>query len=302
MLLSYDGSFADGIDTEHLDELSVCYVTRHMERHHGGTAANIAWNFALLNQPVMITGSVGNDGGDYLRRLEDKGIDVSLVQKRDNHVTPTAIIGTDSDERQVTFFHPGADRETTAPDVAPLKEKLSHVLVSPHSVTAMNDTMHACQEQGVPYIFDPGQQTLQFSKDDLIRIVREADGVIANAYEWSILSNALGWLPEDAIDYTGFIIVTHGEHGLSIQTGEESIVIEAVPTDNLVNPTGAGDALRAGLVTGMGLGWDIRDAARMGAAIASFAVESASPQMEEFDIKKMYERAEKAYGKALPAL
>jgi len=302
MLLSYDGSFVDGIDIEHLDELSVGYVTQHLERHHGGTAANIAWNFALLNQPVMITGSVGSDGEDYLKRLSGKGIDVSLVQKRDNHVTPMAIIGTDSDERQITFFHPGADRETSAPDISLLKGKLSHVLVSPHSVTAMEQTAHACIEHGVPYIFDPGQQTLQFSKDDLIRIVRESSAVIANAYEWSILSDALGWLPEDSIDFNGLIIVTHGEHGLSIQTGEESIVIDAVPAENLVNPTGAGDALRAGLVTGMGLGWDIRDSARLGATIASFAVESASPQMEEFDINKMYERAEKAYGKALPRL
>ena len=302
LLLSYDGSFADGIDTDHLDELSVGYVTRHLERHHGGTAANIAWNFALLNQSVMVTGSVGNDGDDYLKRLSDKGIDISLVQKRDNQVTPTAIIGTDSNERQITFFHPGADRETEAPDVSKIKKDLSYALVSPHSVTAMQQTMHACKEQGIPYIFDPGQQTLQFSRDDLIRIVREASAIIANAYEWSILRNALGWLPEDAIDYDGLIIVTHGEHGLSIQTGEESIVIDAVPAENLVNPTGAGDALRAGLVTGLGHGWDIRDSARLGAAVASFAVESPSPQMGEFNIEKMYERAEEAYGKALPTL
>lgn len=302
MLLSYDGSFVDGIDVNKLDELSVGYVTRHLVKHHGGTAANIAWNFALLKQSVMIAGSVGHDGDMYLKRLKEKGIDTSLVAQFPEHVTATAIIGTDSGERQITFYHPGADQETVPPDFSILKNKLSHVLVSPHNASSMEQTARACQEHGIPYIFDPGQQSLQFSRDDLRRMVHGSNAVIANAYEWSLLKEALQWTVNEVLEYTGLLVVTHGEHGLNIQTIEQSIQVKAVPTEKLVNPTGAGDALRAGFVTGLGLGWDVRDAARLGAALASFVVEQEGTQLGRLYMKELYGRAERAYGKGLPKL
>lgn len=302
VLLSYDGSFADGIDTDKLDALSVGYVTSNLERHHGGTAANIAWNFALLKQDVVINASVGHDGEDYVTRLSNQGIDTSFIQTREMHVTPTAIIGTDSAERQITFFHPGADGETEVPDLSALKDDLSRVLISPHSAVAMEQTALACQEHGIPYIFDPGQQSLQFGRDELRRIVHGSNAVIANAYEWSLLRDQLEWTADEVMQFTGMLIVTHGEHGLNIQTQEESVQVNAVPAKKLVNPTGAGDALRAGLVTGLGHGWEIRDAARLGAALASFCVESDGPQMESVTLNDVYARAEEVYGEELPKL
>lgn len=299
-LLAYDGSFADGIDTENLDKLSVGYVTRHLVRHHGGTAANIAWNLSLLKQKVLISASVGHDGDEYLKRLKEKGIDVSLVKQHADHVTSTAIVGTDSDERQITFYHPGADIETKAPDISSLKDDLSHVLVSPHSTTAMLQTARVCQEHGVPYIFDPGQQSLQFAHDDLLRIVKGSNALICNAYEWGLLRESLGWTAEESLNYAGILIVTHGGHGVNIQTQEGSIQIPAVPAKKLINPTGAGDAFRAGFISGLGHGLELRDAARLGSAIASFVVECEGPQLEEFSIGDMEERAEKAYGEKLP--
>ena len=104
------------------------------------------------------------------------------------------------------------------------------------------------------------------------------------------------------MEYTGLLVVTQGEHGLNIQTNEQSIVVGAVPADTFVNPTGAGDALRAGFVTGIAKGWEVRDAARLGAALASFVVEQEGTQLEDFHMNKLYERAQKAYGEALPRL
>ncbi|HLC76173.1 MAG TPA: carbohydrate kinase family protein [Candidatus Peribacterales bacterium] len=302
MLLSYDGSFVDGLDVDKLDELSVGYVTRHLVKHHGGTAANIAWNFGLLKQPVMISGSIGHDGDEYVKRLKDRGIDTSLIVEYPQHVTATAIIGTDSGERQITFYHPGADQETVPPDFLRLKNRPAYVLVSPHNGVAMEQTTRACQEKGIPYIFDPGQQSLQFSRDDLRRMVHGSAAVIANAYEWALLRDVLEWTVNEVMEYTGLLIVSQGEHGLNVQTTEQSIQIPATEAEKLVNPTGAGDALRAGFVTGLGLGWEIRDCARLGAALASFVVEQEGTQLEHFDIKKLYERAAKAYGEALPMM
>jgi len=302
MLLSYDGSFVDGIDVNKLDELSVGYVTRHLVKHHGGTAANIAWNFALLKQPVMIAGSIGRDGDEYMKRLKERGIDTSLIVERPEHVTATAIIGTDSGERQITFYHPGADEETQPPDISTLKTSLHFVLVSPHNATSMEQTTHACSEHGIPYIFDPGQQSLEFPRDDLRRMVHGSAAVIANAYEWALLRDALEWSVNEVMEYTGLLVVTQGEHGLNVQTAEQSVQIASVPAEKLVNPTGAGDALRAGLVTGLGLGWDVRDAARLGAALASFVVEQEGTQLEHFDLQTLYARAGDAYGEALPLI
>ncbi len=301
-LLQYDGSFADGIDTGKLDELSVGYVTRHLVRHHGGTAANIAWNLALLKQPVMVSGSVGHDGDTYLTRLKDRGVDTAHVTERPEHVTPTAIIGTDSGECQITFYHPGADLETQPPDLKSLKESVSFVLVSPHNAMAMERTAALCQEHSLPYIFDPGQQSLQFERDELRRIVHGSNAVIANAYEWALLRDALEWTVNEVMEYTGLLVVTQGEHGLNVQTNEQSIVVNAAPPERLVNPTGAGDALRAGFVTGLAKGWEIEDAARLGAALASFVVEQEGTQLEDFHMDRLYERAQKAYGKGVPVL
>lgn len=301
-LLQYDGSFADGIDTEKLDELSVGYVTRHLVRHHGGTAANIAWNFALLKQSVIVSGSVGHDGDTYIKRLKGQGIDTTHVVERAEHVTPTAIIGTDSGERQITFYHPGADLETQPPDLAALKDTVSYVLVSPHNAMSMERTAALCQEHHLPYIFDPGQQSLQFERDELRRIVHGSNAVIANAYEWALLKDALAWTINEVMEYTGLLVVTQGEHGLNVQTNEQSIVVNAVPAEKFVNPTGAGDALRAGFATGLAKGWEVEQAARLGAALASFVVEQEGTQLESFKIDELYARAEKSYGEELPRL
>jgi adenosine kinase len=301
-LLQYDGSFVDGIDVAELDRLSVGYVTRHLVRHFGGTAANIAWNLRLLNQDVLVAASVGADAEKYLERLRLKGVNISLVREDREDVTPQAIVATDTGERQITFYHPGADRRTETPDLAPLKSDLSYVCVSPHSVTSMMGLADACQKNGIPYLFDPGQQSLQFSRDDLRRIVRGSAALTVNAYEWGLLSDVLAWDASEVLEYTDLLVVTHGEHGFALQTKEESIVIDAVPAKKLVNPTGAGDAFRAGLLTGLAHGWDTQDAGKLGAALASFVVEIEGTQLEEFHLDDLYERAEKAYGEGLPEL
>ena len=116
------------------------------------------------------------------------------------------------------------------------------------------------------------------------------------------MRDALEWTVNEVLEYTGLLVVTQGEHGLNVQTNEQSIVVNAVTADKLVNPTGAGDALRAGFVTGLAKGWSVQDAARLGAAMASFVVEQEGPQLESFNVKDLYERAEGAYGEVLPKL
>ncbi|MEK7136652.1 MAG: carbohydrate kinase family protein [Patescibacteria group bacterium] len=301
-LLQYDGSFVDGIDVKELDRLSVGYVTRHLVRHFGGTAANIAWNLRLLNQDVLVAASVGNDAEKYLERLRLKGVNISLVREDREDVTPQAIVATDTGERQITFYHPGADRRTETPDLAPLKSDLSYVCVSPHSVTSMMGLADACQRLAIPYLFDPGQQSLQFSRDDLRRIVKGSAALTVNAYEWGLLSDVLAWDASEVLEFTDLLVVTHGEHGFALQTKKESIVIDAVPAKKLVNPTGAGDAFRAGLLTGLAHGWDMKDAGKLGAALASFVIEIEGTQLEEFHLDDLYERAERAYGEKLPML
>ena len=145
LLLSYDGSFADGIEKGNMEELSVAYVMQRLKRLYGGTAANIAWNLRLLDQNAYITGSVGTDGDEYLERLKEKGVNVSLVRRDTKDVSPTAIIGTDTGERQITFYHPGADQRSQPPDLSSIMDTISLVLISPHSPIAMEQTAARCE-------------------------------------------------------------------------------------------------------------------------------------------------------------
>ena len=296
LLLQYDGSFPDGIDRGNLDELSVSFVTRHMEKHHGGTAANIAWNLRLLNQDVIVAASVGSDGKEYIDRLEKVGIDCQLITVHEDEVTPTAIVGTDSSEHQITFFHPGADMKSDVADLASIKDQIMLAIISPHSSFAMERTAFRCQELGIPYVFDPGQQSLQFGADEFQRMVEGAKGLIANAYEWSLIQEKMVLTEGGVLEHVEWIIVTRGEEGLDIITSEESIHVDAVPAEKFINPTGAGDAFRAGLLAGLGQGLSVEKASKTGATLASFVVETEGTQMGEIDLGLLGTRERTVYG------
>jgi len=302
LLLTYDGSFPDAIDPRHLEELSVAFVTPHFRKHHGGTAANIAWNLKLLNQDPLLVGTVGEDGGSYLALLRERGIATDYVEILREHSTSTAIVATDTLEHQITFFHPGADAHGSWPDLSQERDDLAYAIVSPRDVRLKLAAIQWCREFRVPYLFDPGQQVLAYARDELLRAVQGSTGVVANAYEWSLLSDRLSASVDALLEHTPFLIVTHGEEGLTVYAREEHLVLPACTPEKLVNPTGAGDGLRAGLLTGLAAGWSLVEAARLGASVASFVVEEEGTLIDRLDLNDVLGRAEVTYGAPLPPL
>ncbi len=303
LLLTYDGSFSDAIDPAHLDELSMAFVTPRFAKHHGGTAANIAWNLRFLNQMPLVVGTVGHDGGPYLSLLEERGIPVQRIETLREHATSTAIIGTDSRERQITFYHPGADAAGQWPEeLDEDREDIAFAVVGPRDAKMMINAVDWCQKFRIPFLFDPGQQVMAFGEDDLLKAIRASRGVIANAYEWQLLSQRTGFSANAILKETHMLIITQAEDGLTIYSPKEEIVIPACRPDRVVNPTGAGDALRAGFLTGLAAGWDLRQCGQLGASMASFVVEQEGTLIGNLDAQDVFSRAQLTYGDVLPAL
>lgn len=302
LLLHYDGSFADAFDGKDLSKMSAAFVTPHFAKHHGGTGANISWNIGLLGGNPLLVSTVGSDGGDYISLLNDKGIDAKYVEQLQDHFTATAILGTDSGERQIIFFHPGADAAGSFPNLADDREDIAYAIVSPRDLSLMEQTLSWCKEVGIPVFFDPGQQMATFSDDALQRAVQGSAGVFVNEYEWSVLSGRLSLTEESILDHTQLLIITRGEDGVSLYEKDGSQDIPACKALGVVNPTGAGDAFRAGFLRGLTADWDTLTSLKLGAAIASFVVEQQGTLLDTLDADELQERARQAYGEVLPTL
>jgi adenosine kinase len=300
VMLGYDGSFADAIDPNALSELSVSFFSPRFERHHGGTGANIAWNLKLLGVDPQLVSTVGSDGGAYKALLEERGITTEFVEKLENHVTATAIIGTDTGERQITFFHPGADADGSWPDLADRREDFSHAIISPRNAVLMNAAVHWCTENAVPYLFDPGQQVISLSDDELRFGIDNSAGLIVNEYEWGLISERLNITEENALLKTPMLIVTRGENGVTCFCEDGALNIGPCTPEKVVNPTGAGDAFRAGLLAGMKSGWSRIDSLRLANAMGSLAVELEGTLIDHCDHDAVWARAEMTYGEKLP--
>lgn len=312
VFLGYDGSFADAVRGADADKLSVSFFSPHYAKHHGGTGANIAWNLMLLGGNPVLVSTVGSDGGAYKMLLSEHGVDVTYLEQRDDSVTATAIIGTDTGERQIAFFHPGADAlgswpsyatpEASAgrPDVSDLREEIGYAIVSPRNPVLMMEAAHAYEKLKIPFIFDPGQLIIGLSADELRFGMVHADIIIANAYEWQLLSEKTGMDDKDCAADGATLIVTRGEHGALVVTSEGRKEIAPCLADKVVNPTGAGDALRAGLLYGLENGWEMRHCVRLGAVMGSIVVGLEGTLPESLDRDEVWASAEQTYGEALP--
>lgn len=300
VLLGYEGSFADAIDPKSLQHLSLSFFSPRFARHHGGTAANIAWNLRLLGGDPLVVSTVGSDGAPYKTLLAERGIDVTYIEEKKEQVTATAIIGTDQKECQITFFHPGADAHGTWPDLQDERDDLAYGIVSARDTRLMTAGMQWCAQQKVLVFFDPGQQIIAFSADELKRLTKMSVGVIVNDYEWGLLKDALKVNDKTILTFTPLVIITHGEKGVTLLSKDGTVVLASCKPDCVVDPTGAGDAFRGGLLFGLSRGWDMQSAIELGATMGSKVIEQEGTLMDALDLDEVRSRAEQTYGHALP--
>ncbi|MCA9370352.1 MAG: carbohydrate kinase family protein [Candidatus Peregrinibacteria bacterium] len=297
ILLGYDGSFQGSLRTSS-ESITAIYLTSHFARHHGGTAANIAWGLNLLGTDPLMVATVGRDGEEYKELLQSRGIDTTHVEKIDTEVTSTAMIGTDSDGNQVGFFHAGADTRGTWPDLADDREDIAYAIISPREESVMLKAVEYCKTFSVPYFFDPGQRISSMNSDDMKRCIEGSFGLIANEYEWEVIKERLGYTPTSVLEDTMHLIVTRGEHGVSHFDAGGTQSIGGCKADRVVNPTGAGDAFRAGLLHGLASKMTIEESLKIGNAMGSFAVEIEGTLLNTLDKDAVWQRAGEAYKKA----
>lgn len=290
-LMRFPGRFTDHFLESHMNHLSVSFLVEDMTRHWGGTAANIAYTVALLGQRPRLMGTVGSDFGDYRAWLEAAGVDTSAVRQIDSLFTASFFANTDIDNNQIASFYAGAmtrardyrlsELDAVAPDF---------VMISPNDPQAMLNLAAECRAASIPCICDPSQQVARFDGAQLREFFKGASVLVMNAYEAGMISQKTGLSVARLAQQIPVVLVTRGSEGLEFHENGKRCHIQPFPVLRIVDPTGAGDAFRGGVLRGLAAGWPLMLCAQVGALCASYALEQAGTQTHRFTIPEFIER------------
>jgi len=281
LIMDFPGLFKDYILPDQIHNLSVSFYTEKLRQGDGGTAGNIAYNLSLLGVKPTILGVAGLDFLPYRDRLKSYGVNTSKIKIVSGAKTATAHIITDKADNQIAAFYPGPLPTNYANQVAASLVNPDLVIVSPDDKNRMLSYVDAYRLKGIKYIFDPGQAVIAFSKTELRRALSGAKLLIGNDYEISLISRVLGGV-SILNKLLPAVIITKGRQGSEIIIAKKKIKIGAAVSKNDVDPTGAGDAYRAGLIKGLLLGYDIEICARLGSVAAVYAVEKHGTQSHRY--------------------
>ncbi len=296
-IMSFPGRFRDHILPENIENLSLSFLVDSMTRRRGGCAPNIAYSLRLLGIPVRIMATAGQDFTDYCRWLEVQGIDVSWIRVYHDEFTASFFVSTDQENNQIASFYTGAmarARELSFHDVDLSDVEL--VVVSPNDPEAMRRYVRECAELNLPLMYDPSQQIVRLEGTDLVEGIEVADIVICNDYEYTLIKHKTGLPDADLVARAGVLVVTEGERGSSIYVEGRRITIPPAPPQRVVDPTGVGDAYRAGLIAGRlrGFSWEI--AGRLGSLAATYVLEHAGPQEHTYTLDDFISRYVQTFG------
>jgi len=270
-IMVFPDRFKNHLLPEQLHILNICFLTPEMRREFGGTAGNISYNLRLLGEAPIVMATVGEDSQPYLERLDGLGIANGQIKRIDGQFTAQAFITTDLDDNQITAFHPGAMNYAHENKVTrALNAKLA--IVSPDGKEGMLQHARECAELGIPFMFDPGQGLPMFSADELMEFVRLADFVAVNDYEGKMLEEKTGLDLATLAKQVRALVVTQGAHGSVVLADGGRHEVPCVAAEQIVDPTGCGDAYRAGLLHGIASGWDLPTAARLGALMGAIKI------------------------------
>lgn len=299
-IMVFNGHFKDHILPDQTHMINVAFLTPELKREFGGCAANIAYSLRGLGGAPAILAAVGRDGADYVARLQSMGIDCSRIVRLDDHYTAQAFITTDLADNQITAFHPGAMSHAEQSSARAEPGTVSWAIVSPNGKQAM--TSHAAHfaAQGIPFIFDPGQGLPMFDGAELRALIEQSSAVVVNDYEAHLLCERTGWSEQAIADRVRALIVTRGAEGSVLHVEGSRQAIAPVSAARTVDPTGCGDAYRAGLLYGLSSGWDWLTSARLGSVAGAIKIEHAGAQNHRVDRASMARLFEQTYGVRSP--
>lgn len=298
-IMVFPGHFKDHILPDKVHVLSVSFLVESMKRQRGGTASNIAFNLALLGERPTVMATVGEDFADYRLWLEEQGVDTSAIKVVPGEFTSSCFINTDLQDNQITAFYPGAmsQAHTLSLRAANLREA-GLVIISPNDPGAMAAYAAECRELGIPYLYDPSMQAPRMSADELRAGFAGARVLTGNDYEFAMMAEKLGISEPELRQLVPITVVTKGEQGSSIFVEGTEYTIPAARPRTVVDPTGAGDAFRAGFVKGMAhnLPWEV--VGRIASLSAVYAVEQAGTQQHHYTLRAFTERYRENFGAA----
>lgn len=295
-IMDFPGRFSDHILPDKIHILNVCFTVNGLTEKFGGTAGNIAYNLSLLGEKPQILAAAGRDFERYAQWLTHLGLPLGGIRLIPEEYTAGAYITTDKADNQITGFNPGAMRHPSRCAFDGIRGDEAIAIISPGNIEDMLTYSRAFKQRGVPYIFDPGQTITALTGAQLTEMMTGAALLISNDYELEMIMQPTGLDTGAILRRAGGLITTLGEKGALLTTAAGETRIPAVPVARVADPTGAGDAFRAGLLKGLVTGRPLAVAARMGAACASFAVECLGTQEHAFTPEQFWERYRAGFG------
>lgn len=287
--------FKNHLLADQLHILNVCFLTPEMRREYGGCAANIGYNLKLLGGEPLVMATVGQDIDPYLERLEKFGIARVHLKKIAGQFTAQAFITTDLDNNQIIAFHPGAMNYSHENQIdATLGAKLA--IIAPDGKEGMLSHARECAAAGIPFVFDPGQGLPMFSAVELSEFVSLADYVAVNDYEGKLLEEKTGQSLDAIAHDVKALVLTLGAQGSLIFASGKRHEIPTVKAAEILDPTGCGDAYRAGLLYGIAMGWDWPSTGRLGALMGSIKIEHRGAQNHRCDAQEIADRFKREFG------
>lgn len=299
-LMRFPGKFSEHLLAEHLENVSLSFLVDDMTKHWGGVAANIAYSMALLGLRPKLMGTVGRDFPDYRQWLESHGVDCSTVKQIDSVFTASFFCNTDIENNQIASFYAGA--MGLAGDYTLAEAYDGHpdlVIVSPNDPRAMSNIAAECRERGFRFIYDPSQQVPRLTGEELARDLAGAHVLMTNKYESEVICQKTGLSLDDIRRMVDILVITDGKKGSTIydNRGDKPTHSEvgAFPTSDIKDPTGGGDAYRAGFIYGLVNDWPLEVAAQVGSLSATYCIEQVGTQTHHYTPAEFVARYRRHY-------
>ncbi len=277
-LMHFPGRFTDSLLADQLHTVSLSFLVDTLKRQRGGTAPNIAYTMGLLGGRPLIMATAGHDFGDYRGWLEQHGVDASAIIEIPDVFTASFFVNTDQEQNQIASFYIGAMAYAATLSFKQYAPTADLAIISPNAPDAMSQYADECRELGIPFIYDPSQQAARFNGEQLLHGLERCAMLSVNEYEYQLIQEKTGLNETQIMDRIGALLVTKAKEGARLVAGGVEYHIPSVPPQQIVDPTGAGDAFRAGLMRSMELGLPWEVAGRVGALAATYVLENLGTQ------------------------
>lgn len=298
--MTFPGLFNDSLMADQLHNVSLSFLVDDLQIRRGGVAANICFGMGVLGERPLLVAAVGSDFADYQSWLESHGVDCEHVHVSKTAHTARFMCTTDQEQNQIASFYPGAMSESIELDIREISKKvggLGLVLIGADDPVAMRNHTMKCKELGVPFVADPSQQLPRLDGPQTVDIVDGAEYLFNNEYESTLIEQRTGWSAAQVLDHVGVRITTLGKNGVHITSRDGlDLKVPVAQEKSIKDPTGVGDAFRAGFLTGLGWGLDLEVCAQVGSLLATYVIETIGTQEFQLDRREFVLRLEQAYG------